>query len=59
LTPSPTTTAAIGGAVQNVSQKTEIVVQGAADPASTARAVAGQQDRVNADMTRNMVPRAR
>lgn len=59
LTPSPAQQTTLDGTNQSVSQKTEIVVQGAADPQSTARAVAGQQNRVNADMTRNLAPRAR
>ena len=40
--------------VQTVSQNTEIIVQGSSDPQATARAVAGQQNRVNADMARNL-----
>lgn len=59
LTPSPAAAAQLGGTNQNVTQKTDIIVQGATDPAATGRAVAGQQDRVNADMTRNLAPRAR
>jgi hypothetical protein len=59
LTPSPAQQTTLDGTSQTVSQKTEIVVQGAADPQTTARAVAGQQGRVNADMTRNLAPRAR
>lgn len=55
----PVAQAALSAGTQNVNQKTEIIVQGAADPAATGKAVAGQQDRVNADMTRNMAPRAR
>lgn len=57
--PSPQAQAVIGGARQNVDQKTNIVVQGASDPQATARAVAGQQNRVNADMARNMRGSAR
>jgi len=34
-------------------------VQGAGNPDATARAVAGQQNRVNADMARNMKGAAR
>jgi len=59
LTPSPAAAASLGGANQNVTQKTDIIVQGSADPAATGRAVAGEQGRVNADMTRNLAPRAR
>jgi hypothetical protein len=57
--PSPQAQAAVGGSGQNVSQQTQIVVQGSGDPAATARAVSGQQNRVNADMTRNMRGAAR
>ncbi len=57
--PSPQAQAVIGGAQQNIDQKTNIVVQGAGDPQATARAVAGQQNRVNADMARNMRGSAR
>jgi hypothetical protein len=39
---------------QNVSQQTSIVVNGAADAHSVGKQVAGQQDRVNFDMTRNL-----
>lgn len=54
LTPSPQAAAAITGGSQSVSQQTQIIVQGAGTPEATARAVAGQQNRVNADMTRNL-----
>lgn len=37
----------------SVTQKTDIHVTGTGDPQGTARAVAGQQDRVNSDMVRN------
>jgi hypothetical protein len=57
--PSPQAQSAMGGSGQNVSQQTQIVVQGSGDPAATARAVSGQQDRVNADMTRNLRGAAR
>lgn len=57
--PSPQAQAVIGGAQQNIDQKTNIVVQGGGDPQATARAVAGQQNRVNADMARNMRGSAR
>lgn len=53
LTPSPATAAGLTAGAQTVSQKTEIIVQGG-NADSTARAVAGQQNRVNADMARNM-----
>lgn len=39
---------------QNVHQQTQITVNGAADAHSVGKAVAGQQDRVNFDMTRNL-----
>lgn len=52
LTPSPQSAAA--GGQQSVSQKTDIIIQGGSDPASTARAVANEQGRVNADMARNL-----
>ena len=54
LAPSPQAAAAVTGGSQNVNQQTQIVVQGAGNPDATARAVAGQQNRVNADMARNM-----
>jgi len=54
LTPSPQAQATMTARAQSVSQRTQIVVNGNSDPASTARAVAGQQTRVNADMARNM-----
>jgi hypothetical protein len=47
------------GVAQNVTQSTTIQVQGGSDPAATGRAVAGEQGRVNADMTRNMKAAAR
>jgi hypothetical protein len=53
-TPSPQAQAAVTGGSQSVSQQTQIVVQGAGNPDATAKAVAGQQGRVNADMARNM-----
>lgn len=59
LAPSPQSQAAMGGANQNLNQNTEIVIQGSADPNATARAVAGQQSRVNADLARNMKGAAR
>lgn len=59
LTPTPQAAAAVTGGQQNVNQQTQIVVQGAGDPNSTAKAVAGQQGRVNADMARNMKGAAR
>lgn len=57
--PSPQAQAAMTGGGQNVNQQTQIVVQGSADPAATARAVSGEQGRVNADMARNMRGAAR
>jgi len=57
--PSPQAQAAVAGANQNVNQQTQIVVQGSGNPDATARAVAGQQNRVNADMARNMKGAAR
>lgn len=59
LTPTPQAAAAMAGGGQNVNQQTQIVVQGGSDPQSTARAVAGEQGRVNADMARNMRGAAR
>ena len=59
LTPSPQAAAAITGGNQSVNQQTQIVVQGGTNPDATARAVAGQQNRVNADMARNMKGAAR
>lgn len=59
LAPSPQAAAAVTGGNQNVNQQTQIVVQGAGSPDATARAVAGQQNRVNADMARNMRGAAR
>lgn len=43
------------GGNQNVNQKTEIIVQGATRPEETARSVMGLQNRVNQDMTRNLL----
>lgn len=57
--PSPQAAAAITGGQQSVNQQTQIVVQGGGNPEATARAVAGQQNRVNADMARNMKGAAR
>lgn len=59
LAPNPQAQAAMAGGGQNVNQQTQIVVQGSGDPQATARAVAGQQGRVNADMARNMRGAAR
>ena len=59
LAPSPQAAAAVTGGQQNVNQQTQIVVQGGGNPEATARAVAGQQNRVNADMARNMKGAAR
>lgn len=52
--PAPATQAALAGGAQTLNQKTTITVQGAGNPQATARAVAGAQNRVNADMARNM-----
>jgi hypothetical protein len=57
--PTPAAQAQLGGATQNVTQKTDITVQGGGNPEATGRAVAAEQSRVNADMTRNLAPRAR
>lgn len=55
LTPSPQAAATINGSgSQTVQQKTDIHIQGGADPQATGRAVAREQGRVNADMTRNL-----
>jgi len=55
LIPSPQAAATVqGGVSQNMQQKTEIVVNGSGDPAATAAAVGREQNRVNADMARNM-----
>lgn len=54
LTPSPQAAAAVTGGNQNLNQNTEIIVQGTANAQATASAVANQQNRVNADMARNM-----
>lgn len=39
---------------QHVSQETSIIVQGSADANSTGKAIAGEQNKVNFDMARNM-----
>ncbi len=49
--PSPAAQAALGGT--SMQQKTEINVNGAADPRATAEAVAGLQGQVNNQMVRN------
>lgn len=51
--------AAPAGNNANVNQKTEIIVQGADNPAATARAVAGVQNDVNGNMARNLRGSAR
>lgn len=43
-----------GAAAVQMSQTTNITVQGGSDPTSTAQAVAGAQGRVNEEMTRNL-----
>lgn len=50
----PVTPAGATGANQSVSQNTTINVTGAADPATTAKAVSGAQATVNGDMARNL-----
>jgi hypothetical protein len=59
LAPSPAQAASMGGGAQSVNQQTQIVVQGSSDPGATARAVAGAQGSVNADMARNLKGAAR
>jgi hypothetical protein len=54
----PSVGGAGAGTQQSVNQQTVINVNGG-DPNATARAVAGQQDQVNANMTRNMKGSAR
>lgn len=58
LAPSPAAATALNGAVQTVTQETNINVQ-APDPATAGRVVAAEQRGVNAEMTRNLAPRAR
>lgn len=58
------TTAPIGSTTnnsnaQNMKQETNIVIQGGSNPEQTARSVAGQQNRVNSDLARNMRGAAR
>jgi len=43
-----------GAAAVDLSQQTTVNVYGVSDPAAAGRAVAGEQDRVNGDMVRNM-----
>ena len=52
--PSPTQQAQLGGNMQNVNQRTNITINGAQSPQATAKAVAAQQNGVNARMARNM-----
>lgn len=59
LTPSPQAAAAVTGGQQSVSQQTEIIIQGATNPDATAKSVAQEQGRVNADLTRNLKGAAR
>lgn len=60
LAPSPQAAAAVTNtSQQSIQQKTEIHVNGGSDPQTTAKAVAGEQNRVNADMARNMRGAAR
>lgn len=42
------------GVNQKVSQETHILVQGSADASATGKAVAGEQSKVNFDLTRNL-----
>lgn len=52
---NPIGTAANGSNTnQKVNQQTTITIQGSADANSTAKSVAGEQSRVNFDMTRNL-----
>lgn len=53
LAPSPSQQAQLSTRT-NITQKTEINVQGSPNPDATARAVAKQQGRINADMVRNL-----
>lgn len=46
-----------GSGGTTVTQDVKIYVQGGTDPGATAREVAGQQQRVNADLVRNLKPR--
>lgn len=57
--PTPQAAQAMTGGNQNVNQNTNITVQGAGDPAATARAVGREQNRVNGDMARNLAGAAR
>lgn len=59
LSPNPQSAATLNGGNQNVNQQTQIVVNGSGDPKATAGAVASAQNRVNADMARNMKGAAR
>ncbi len=52
--PQPLVAPQAGGVNQKVSQQTNINVQGSADAHAVGRAVAGQQNNVNFDMTRNL-----
>lgn len=54
MQPAPLMPPGGGGVNQKVSQETNILVQGSADAAATGKAVAGEQGKVNFDMTRNM-----
>ncbi len=61
LAPSPglATAAATSGGNVELNANTTINVDGAGDPEATGRAVAGQQNRVNSDVVRNMRGAAR
>lgn len=51
---SSPSSAGVSGVKQDVKQETNIIVQGNSDPRATAALVAGQQDRVNFNLARNM-----
>lgn len=59
LTVSPLGSNGGNSSSNNVKQETNIIVQGASDPATTATRVANQQDQINFNMTRNMKGAAR
>jgi len=52
--PVGTATGSAQGATVQISQKTDIHVSGGSDPGATGRAVAGEQGRVNENLSRNM-----
>lgn len=60
LVPSPQAAAAVTNSnQQTIQQKTEINVSASSDAQATAKAIAGEQNRVNSDMARNMKGAAR